>query len=84
VAQPWWKIEYAYNNWSRTIWIPRLSEWSHFICAKSKPDISWIIREVFLMSKIKLFPLSAICMVLNLSIYLVIHMPKQQLNISWV
>jgi hypothetical protein len=36
------------------------------------------------MSKIKLFPLSAICRVSNLSICLAIHMPKQQLNIPWV
>jgi hypothetical protein len=56
----------------------------HMICAKSKPDISWIIREVRLMSKIKLFPLSAIHRVSNLSICLVIHMPKQQLSIPWV
>jgi hypothetical protein len=84
VAQPWWDIEYAHNNWSCDVWVPHLSEWTHSICAKSKPDISLIIREVLLMSKINLFPLAAICRVSNLSICLAIHMPKQQLNIPWV
>jgi hypothetical protein len=37
--------------------VPHPSKLTHSICAKSKPDISWIIREVLLMSKIKLFPL---------------------------
>jgi hypothetical protein len=54
-----------------------LSEWIHSIRAKSKPDVSWIIREVLLMSKIKIFPLSTNCRVLNLSIHLKIHIPKQ-------
>jgi hypothetical protein len=40
VAQPWWEIEYAHNNWPRTMWVSHLSEWTHSICAKSKPDIS--------------------------------------------
>jgi hypothetical protein len=81
VAQPWWEIEYAHNNWLRTVWVPHLSEWTHSIYAKSKPDISWIIREILLMTKIKLFPLSAIRRVSNLSICFAIHMPKQQLSI---
>jgi hypothetical protein len=37
--------------------VPHPSKLTHSICSKSKPDISWIIREVLLMSKIKLFPL---------------------------
>jgi hypothetical protein len=83
VAQPWCKIEYAHNNWPHTVWDSYLSEWTHSTCAKFNPDISRIIREVLLMDKIKLFLLSVIHRVLNLSIYLVIHMPKQQLNIPW-
>jgi hypothetical protein len=63
------------------VWVPHLSEWTHSSHAKFKPDISWIIREVLLMSKIKLFPLYTICRVSNLSICLAIHMTKQQLNI---
>jgi hypothetical protein len=63
------------------MWVPHLSEWIHSIRAKYKHDISWIIKEVLLMSKIKISPLSTICRVSNLSIRLVIHMPKQQLNI---
>jgi hypothetical protein len=84
VEQPWWDIEYEHNNWPHTVWVPHLFEWTHSIRAKSKPDISWIIRNVLRMSKIKLFPLSAIHKVLNLSICLEIHMPKQQLSIAWV
>jgi hypothetical protein len=84
MAQPWSEIEYAHNNWPRTMWVPYLSEWTYSICAKSKPDISWIIKEVLLMCEIKLFPLSAIRKVSNLSIRLVINMPKQQLSIPWV
>jgi hypothetical protein len=84
VGEPWWEIEYVHNNMSRTVWVPRLSKWTYFIRAKSKPNIFWIIREVLLMSKIKLFPLSAIRRVSNLSICLTIHMPKQQLIIPWV
>jgi hypothetical protein len=81
MAKPWWEIEYAHNYGPRTVWVLHLSKWTHSICAKSKPDISWIIREILLMSKIKFFPLFAMCRVSNLSICLVIHMPKQQLSI---
>jgi hypothetical protein len=84
MTQSWGEIEYAHNNWSCTIWVPHLSEWIHFIREKSKPDIFWIIREVLLMSKIKMFPLPTISRVSNLSIRLVIHMSKQYLNIPWV
>jgi hypothetical protein len=66
------------------MWVPHLSEWTHYIHAKSKPDNSWIIREVLLTSKIKLFSLLAIHRVSNLSICIAIHMPKQQLSIPWV
>jgi hypothetical protein len=46
MAQSWGEIEYAHNNWPRTMWVSHLSEWIHSIYAKFKPDISWIIREV--------------------------------------
>jgi hypothetical protein len=74
VAQPWEEIEYAHNNLLCIVLVPHLSEWIHFICAKSKLDISWIIRE----------HTPTICRVSNLSIRLAIHMPKQQLKIPWV
>jgi hypothetical protein len=77
MAQPWWEIEYSHNNWPYIVWVPRLSKWIHSIHAKSKPDISWIMRDILLMIKIKLFSLFAIRRVSNLSIRLVIHMPKQ-------
>jgi hypothetical protein len=66
------------------MWVPHLSEWIHSIRAKSKYNISWIIREVLMMSKIKMFPLTMIHRVSNLFIRLVIHLPKQQLSIPWV
>jgi hypothetical protein len=69
-------IEYAHNNWPCTVWVPQLFEWIHSICAKSKPYISWIIREVLMMSKIKMFPLPTIHRVLNLSIHFAIHISK--------
>jgi hypothetical protein len=83
VAQLRWEIEYAHNNWPHTVRVPHLSEWIHSIHAKSKLDISWFIREILLMSKIKLFPHFTICRVSNLSICLVIHMLKEQLSIPW-
>jgi hypothetical protein len=64
--------------------IPHLFERIHFICAKFIPDIPWIIREDLLMSKVKMFSLPTIRKVLNLSICLVLHIPKQQLSIPWV
>jgi hypothetical protein len=54
------------------VWVPHLSKRIHSICAKFKPYISWI------------FSLPTIHRVLNLSIRLVLQMPKQQLNIPWV
>jgi hypothetical protein len=78
------EIEYAHNNWPRIMWVPHLSEWIHSIRVKSKYDISWIIREVHLMSRIKMFLVSTIRRVSNLSICLAIHMPKQQLSTPWV
>jgi hypothetical protein len=77
MAQPWWKIEYARNNWSRTVRVPHLSERIHSIGAKTKPNIPWIIREVLLMVKVKIFPLPTIRKMLNLSICLSLYMPKQ-------
>jgi hypothetical protein len=57
-----------------------------FISSVKSPNLIffWIIREVLLMSKIKMFPLPTISRVSNLSIRLVIHMSKQYLNIPWV
>jgi hypothetical protein len=78
------EIEYAHNIWSCTVWVPHLSEWIYSISAMSKLDISWIIREVLLMSKIKIFPLLTIHRVSNFSIRFAIHMPKQQLITPWV
>jgi hypothetical protein len=34
------EIEYAHNNWPRTVWVSYLSKWTHSIRAKSKPDLS--------------------------------------------
>jgi hypothetical protein len=84
MAQPWGEIEYTHNNWTHTVWVPHISEWILSIRVRSKPDIFWIIREVLPMSKIKMFPLPTIYRVSNLFIHLAIHMPKQQLSISWV
>jgi hypothetical protein len=75
------EIEYAHHNWPHNVWVPHLSEWIHSIHAKFKPAISWIIREVHLMSKIKIFPMPTIHRVSNLFIRLVLHMSKQQLRI---
>jgi hypothetical protein len=44
VAQPCGEIEYAHNNWSRTVRVPHLSEWIHSIRAKSKPNSSMILH----------------------------------------
>jgi hypothetical protein len=77
MAQPWWKIEYAHNNWPRTMWVPHLSEMIHSIGVKIKPNIPWFIREVLLMVKVKIFPLPTIRRMSNLSICLSLHMPKQ-------
>jgi hypothetical protein len=64
--------------------VPHLSKRIHSIRAKSKPDIRWIIKEVLLMGKVKIFPLLTIRRVSDFSIHLVLHMPKQELNIPWI
>jgi hypothetical protein len=80
VAQPWSKIVYTHNNWSNTVWVPHLSELIHSIGAKTKSHIPWIIREVLLMAKVKLFPLPTISRMLDVSIPLSLDMPKQELS----
>jgi hypothetical protein len=61
------------------VWVPHLSERIHSIGAKTKPNIPWIIGEILLMVKVKIFPLPTIRRKLNLSICLSLHMPKD----SW-
>jgi hypothetical protein len=81
-GQPWWKIVYAENNWPGTVWVPHLSERIHSIGAKTKSNIPWIIREVILMTKVKMFPLPTINGMSGLSIPLSLDMPKQELTFS--
>jgi hypothetical protein len=45
------KYVYAYNNWPGTLWVPHLSKKIHFIGAKTKSNIPWIIREVLLVTR---------------------------------
>jgi hypothetical protein len=80
VAQPWRKIVYAHNNWPGTVSIPYLSERIHSIGAKTKSNIPWIVREVLLMVKVKMFPLPIINGMSDLSIPLLLDMPKQELS----
>jgi hypothetical protein len=82
VAQPWWKIVYAHNNWSGIVWVPHLSERIHSIGAKTKYNTPWIVRKVLLMAKVEMFPLPTISMMLDLSIPLLLDMPKQELSFS--
>jgi hypothetical protein len=35
-----WEIEYAYNNWQRTVWVPHLSKWIHSIHAKGPREVT--------------------------------------------
>jgi hypothetical protein len=35
-----WEIEYAYNNWKRTVWVPHLSKWIHSIHAKGPREVT--------------------------------------------
>jgi hypothetical protein len=72
---------YAHNNWSGIVWVPHLSKMVHSISVKTKPNISWIIREVLLMVKVEIFPLPTISRMSDLSIHLSMDMPKQELNI---
>jgi hypothetical protein len=80
VAQPWWKIVYAHNNWLATVLVPHLSERIHSIGAKTKSNIPWIIRKVLLMGKVEMFPLPTISRMSDLSIPLLLDMPKQELS----
>jgi hypothetical protein len=80
VAQPWWKIVYAHNNWPGIVWVPHLSKRNHSISAKTKSNIPWIIRKVLIMAKVKMFPLPTISKMPDLSIPLLLDMPKQELS----
>jgi hypothetical protein len=80
MAQPWRKIVYARNNWPSIVWVPNLSERIHSIAAKTKSNIPWIIRKVFLMAKVKMFPLPTISRMPDLSIPLSLDMPEQELS----
>jgi hypothetical protein len=80
VVQPWWKIAYAHNNWSCTVWVPHLSERIHSIGAKSKSNIPLIVRKVLLMAKVEMFPLPTINRMSDLSIPLSLDMLKQELS----
>jgi hypothetical protein len=81
VAQPWWKIIYAHNNWSGIVWVSHLSEGIHSIGTKTEPNIPLIIREFLLMVKVEMFSLPTISRMPDLSIHLSIDMPKQELSI---
>jgi hypothetical protein len=63
------------------VWVPHLLKRIHSIGAKTTPNIPWIIREVLLMVKVKMFPLPTICRMFDLSICLLLDMPKQELSI---
>jgi hypothetical protein len=80
VAQPWWKVVYAHNNWPGTVWVPHLSKRIYFIGAKTKSNIPWIIRKVLIMAKVEKFPLSTISRISDLSIPLPLDMLKQELS----
>jgi hypothetical protein len=62
------------------VWVPHLSERIHSIGAKTKFNIPWIIREVLLMAKVKMFPLPAISRMSDLSIPLSLNMQKKELS----
>jgi hypothetical protein len=68
------------NNWSGTVWVPHLFKRIHSIGAKTKYNIPWIVREILLMAKVEMFPLPTISRMLDLSIPLLLDMPKQELN----
>jgi hypothetical protein len=80
VAKAWMKIVYVHNSWPGTVWVPHLSEIIHSTGAKTKSNIPWIIREVLLMAKVKMFPLPTIRRMSDLSIPLLLGMSKQQLS----
>jgi hypothetical protein len=62
------------------VWVPHLSEWIHSIGAKTKSNITWIIRKVIIMAKDKIFPLPTISRMSDLSIPLLLDIPKQELS----
>jgi hypothetical protein len=62
------------------MWVPHLSERIHSSGAKTKPNIPWIIREVLLTVKVKMFPLSTISRMSNLSIHLSLDVSMQELS----
>jgi hypothetical protein len=64
------------------MWVPHFSERIHSIGAKTKSNITWIIREVLLMAKVEMFPLPTISKMSDLSIPLLLDMPKQELSFS--
>jgi hypothetical protein len=57
-----------------------LCEWIHSIGAKTKSNIPWIIREVLLMAKVKMFPLPTISRMTDHSIPLSLDMLKHELS----
>jgi hypothetical protein len=52
----------------------------HSIGTKTKSNIPWILRKVLLMTKVELFPLPTISWMSDLSIPLLLDMPKQELS----
>jgi hypothetical protein len=62
------------------MWVSHLSERIHSIGSKTKSNIPWIVRKVFLMAKVEMFPLPTIRRISDLSIPLSLDMPKQELS----
>jgi hypothetical protein len=58
------------------VWVPHLSERIHSIGAKTKYNIPWIVRKFFLMAKVELLELPTISRMSDLSIPLLLDMPK--------
>jgi hypothetical protein len=52
----------------------------HSIGVKKKSNIPWIVRKVLLMAKVEIFPLPTISRMLDVSIPLLLDMPKQELS----
>jgi hypothetical protein len=69
---------YAQNNWSGTVWVPHLSERIHSIGARTMSNIPWIVKQVLLMAKVEMFPLHTISRMPDLSIPLLLGVPKQE------
>jgi hypothetical protein len=62
------------------MWVPHLSKMTHSISPKTKSNIPWIIREVLPMAKVKMFPRPISSMMSDLSITLLLDMPKQEMS----